>query len=577
MKTGNPPLWLAILLIVSTLSIQAAPAQLFPLEEQPVLLQADQARWLDRDGVARENPPPLQPVADPDGFADTQALAPLRPEDGAVAWTLEVKKKGRYLVTLEFQQMSHGNAFEIQVGNALVKGFAPGTRGATQGGMVLLEAGAVELDPGVQSVIFRNTSAPVPGWASVGSLYLRPASLQGMSKPEIRAAINALKPRNLPTELSVPAVFSDHMVLQRDTPVPVWGRAKPGSEITVRCQAQTQRTTTDSQGRWRVQLDPMPAGGPIGLEIQSDQKTVSLHDILVGEVWFGSGQSNMEVSVDLVPKHPKFGMEFECDTDTRQLLESGVHPHIRISALTRDHRKDPVWFELTRDNCLGVPALMSCAAILLHRKLNVPIGLVIRCESSSTSGYWVSRDVVERDPEIQRQISDYAENGYPAACRAYQKKLQDWEASGKTAPQPLPPPLPGEKDAVAANGGHFDTAGCAYHSRIAGVIPFAVRGIVWDQGESGTGIAGADQSVVMPALVRSWRAAWGRSDLPFLYVDKRAIQESHRSALAQLPATARVEYQGLSMANHPPDKAAYARRLFEVMERLVYSANPGSP
>ncbi|MEK0447524.1 MAG: hypothetical protein RLZZ399_2845 [Verrucomicrobiota bacterium] len=562
-----------MLLIASALSLHASPAQVLPLEDQPVLLRADQARWLGNDGVAKETPPKLQPVADPDGFPETQALAPLRPEEGAVSWTLEVKKKGRYLVTLEFQQASHGNAFEIQAGNATLKGFAPGTRG----GMVLLEAGAVELEPGVQHVIFRNTSAPVPGWASVGSLYLRPAALQGMSKPEIRAAIASIKPRSLPTELFVPPVFSDHMVLQRDTPVPVWGRAKPGAEITVRCEAQTKRTTTDSQGRWRLQLDPMQAGGPFAMEVQCDQKALSFSDILVGEVWFGSGQSNMEVSVDQPPKHAKFGVEFECDADTRQLLESGAHPQIRLSAITRDHRKDPAWFELTRENCTGVPALMSCTAILLHRKLNVPIGLVIRCESSSPSGYWLSRDVMERDPDIQKQISEYAETGYPAAFAAYQKKLQEWEASAKTAPQPLPPPLAGEKAAVAANGGHFDTTGIAYHTRIAGVIPFAVRGMVWDQGESGTGIGGADQSVVMPALVRSWRVAWGRSDLPFLYVDKRALQESHRNALAQLPGTARVEYQGLSMANHPPDKAAYARRLFEVMERVVYSPNTGSP
>ncbi|MEY5026476.1 MAG: hypothetical protein RLZZ244_2004 [Verrucomicrobiota bacterium] len=563
-----------LLLIAITLPMHASLADVLPLEGHPVLLRADQARWLGSDGLAKDTPPKLQPVADKDGFADTQMIAPLQPEDGAVSWTLDVKKKGRYLVTLEFQQMGHGNAFEIQLGDSILKGFAPGTRG----GMVLLEAGAVELDPGTQAVIFRNTSAPDrPKWTSVGSLYLRPASLQGMSKPEIREAIATLKPRTLPTELAVPALFSDHMVLQRDTAVPVWGRAKPGAEVTVRCQAQIKRTTTDSQGHWRLQLDPMQAGGPIEMEVQSDHASRSFKDILVGEVWFGSGQSNMEVSVDLPPNHPKFGTAFEGDADTRALLESGIHPHIRISAITRDHRKDPAWFELTRENCLGVPALMSCTAILLHRKLNVPIGLVIRCESSSPSGYWVSRDVVERDPDIQKQISEYAETGYPAAFAAYQTKLQEWEASDKTRPQPLPPPLAGEKDPIAANGGHYDTTGIAYHSRIAGVIPFAVRGIVWDQGESGTGIGGADQSVVMPALVRSWRAAWGRSDLPFLYVDKRVIRESHRSALAQLPATARVEYQGLSMDNHPPDKAAYARRLFTVMESQVYSGKPESP
>ena len=108
--------------------------------------------------------------------------------------------------------------------------------------------------------------------------------------------------------------------------------------------------------------------------------------------------------------------------------------------------------------------------------------------------------------------------------------------------------------------------------RIANVAPFAVRGIVWDQGESGTGIAGADQTAVMPALVREWRSAWGLGDLPFIYIDKKGLTPAHRDALARLPATARVDYQGLSTINHPPDKAAYARRVVEQMERLVYAA-----
>lgn len=118
--------------------------------------------------------------------------------------------------------------------------------------------------------------------------------------------------------------------------------------------------------------------------------------------------------------------------------------------------------------------------------------------------------------------------------------------------------------------GRFGNYGVNYPIRIANVIPYAVRGIVWDQGEGGTGIAGADQSAVMPALVRSWRAAWCRDDLPFIYVDKIMFTTAHRDALAKLPATARAEYQGLSTINHPPDKATYARRVFAQIERLVY-------
>ena len=576
-----------ILLLLTALALSplhamepAQPSVVAPIEGGAFLLDAEHAQWLKSGPTAPGGAARLMPVLDGDGFAATQALAPVSATDGALAWTIQTPEAGRYLVTLEFSQGQHGNELKLNVGDQSLTSFAPGTRDR----MVLQELGELNLAKGQQTLtVAGTTSVSRNAWMSVGSIYLRPVTQRSMTLPQIRAAIAQHKPRKLPTELLMPTVFSDHMVLQRGMPVPVWGRAPAGTEITVKFGRQTKQTKADADARWMVRLDPMEAStDPTELSIDAGPKFQNrkFADVLVGEVWFGSGQSNMEVSVKFLPQQAKPENPYECDEDTKALLEAGCDPLIRISALTRDHLKTTSWVALTQENCLEVPALMSSVAVLLRKKLDVPIGLVIRCESSSASGIWLSRDAVESDPEIQRQWQEYAENEYPKLVAAYPEKLKTWEealakakAAGQREPvKPNAPTLVGNKPVGGFfSEGRFDDYGRNYADRIANVIPFAVRGIVWDQGESGTGIAGADQSAIMPALVREWRAGWGRSDLPFIYVDKKCLTPIHREAMPKLPAIARVDYQGLNTINHPPDKAAYARRVFEQIEQLVYN------
>ena len=559
---------LTTLLLAPLAATQGAPP------DGAIFLGAEQANRIKPGAESAPVKAKPVPVLDGDGFPVDQVVQSVAPKAGALSWAMEVPKAGRYLATLEFSHVRHGNSFELRCGPQKLAGFVPDTRG----GLALFEMGTLDLAAGLQTVTLLNTTTVEKTWMAVGSIYLRPIDQQAMTKPQIRAAIAKLKPRKLPTELLMPVVFSDHMVLQRDMPAPVWGRAVPGADISVKFAGQAKQVRTDVEGHWAVKLDPLKAGGPFELEVGDGTKTLHFTDVLVGEVWFGSGQSNMEVAVKSLPQFTKSSAPFECDEDTKQLLENGVHPQIRISAITRDHNKTPAWFELSRENYLDVPALMSCTAVLLRRKLNVPIGIVVRCESSSSSGIWLSRDTVEGDAEIQRQIREYAENLYPQLAADYPDKVKAWEAAvtqaqaqGKGLPaKPSAPTLPGGSPTSFFSEGRFEHYGANYPLRIANVAPFAVRGIVWDQGEGGTGIAGADQTAVMPALVSSWRVAWGKSALPFIYVNKKNFTAAHRDALAMLPHTARADHEGLSTINHPPDKAAYARRIVEQMEQLVY-------
>lgn len=565
------------------------PSVVTPLQDGTFLLDAEHAMWLKGGPNGSAVAPRLMPLPDGDGFAATQALAPLSANEGALAWTLQVPKAGRYLMTLEYSLSGGGNGFKMSLGEQSLIGLVPCTRRIMVCGMVLYEVGECDLAEGRQTLTLAGTTTLGNEWMSVGSVYLRPVAQRSMTRPQIRAAIALHKPRKLPTELLMPGVFSDHMVLQRGMPVPVWGRAPAGTEITVKFGHQTKQTKADADARWMVRLDPLEASAaPAELSVTavgpgSKIKNLKFADVLVGDVWFGSGQSNMEVAVKFLPREAKPGHIYECDEDTKSLLEAGCDPLIRISALTRDHLKSASWVALTHENCQEVPALMSSMAVLLRKKLDVPIGLVIRCESSSPSGIWLSRDAVESDPEIQRQWHEYAENEFPKLVADYHEKLKAWEAAVTQAkaasqPEPIKPNAPTQVGQItqgrAFPENRVDNYGINYPTRIANVIPFAVRGIVWDQGESGTGLAGIDQSALMPALVREWRTGWGLGDLPFIYVDKKCLTPSHREAMAKLPATTRVEYQGLSTINHPPDKAAYARRVAEQIEQLVYNQKP---
>ncbi|MEI6556247.1 MAG: hypothetical protein WCL70_11710 [Paludibacter sp.] len=568
------PIFTAVLMTIFTaFSItiaQITPISVKSLPNGAYLLEPINAYWIKQN----ENvSPKLEAFPDGDGFEAQQLLSPLALTEGALGWNITVPKADRYFMTLEYAATNTGNAFEVKIGNQRLNSFAPDTRGS----LALLELGEVNLSIGSQVIVLNNLSATGKTFLSVASIYLRPATKVGMTRPEIRAAITSQKTEKLPAELLMPSIFSDHMVLQRLRKVPIWGRSAPGTKVNVQLNGQKKQAVANETGRWKLLLDPMEAGGPYKMEVSANGKTIRYTDVLVGEVWFGSGQSNMEVSVKFLPKFATPEAPYECDEETRKFLEAGCDSLIRISAVTRDHSKTPQWTSLTKDNYLDVPAMMSSVAVLLRNKLNIPIGIIVRCESSSSSGIWLSRDAVESDAEIQRQLRNYTDNEYPKLVAAYPEKLKAWEEASakakldgtKAAVKPNVPDLAGGFSLpYLYNSGRSEHYGANYPIRIANVIPYAVTGIVWDQGENGTGIAGVDQSAVMPALVRSWREVWGDEKLPFIYVRKNKHPESLPNVLTALGNTYQVSNVGLGQINHPPDKTAYARRVVEQIDKI---------
>jgi sialate O-acetylesterase len=186
--------------------------------------------------------------------------------------------------------------------------------------------------------------------------------------------------------LELPEIFSDHMVLQRNMSVPVWGKSQPGSTVVVKFLNQEHSVIASKIGEWRILLSNLNAGGPFEMKISNGISTIEYEDVLVGDVWFGSGQSNMEWAIySSHPNHKKI----DCDIETQELIGKAEYPEIRISSRCRDFLNTPNggWIPFEEKISKDLPATMACLAIRLHREQNIPIGIIVRAISSSPSGH----------------------------------------------------------------------------------------------------------------------------------------------------------------------------------------------
>jgi sialate O-acetylesterase len=305
-------------------------------------------------------------------------------------------------------------------------------------------------------------------------------------------------------DVKLPPILSSHMVLQRDLPVPIWGTAQAGEKVTVKFRDQTKTAEADKEGKWLVRLDALKAGGPDTLTVNG-ANTVTLDDVLVGEVWIGSGQSNMDGRVNGYAKN---------DPGLVKLMEGTPYPQVRLARATGG------WKVADKENANAFSALLLPFGVRLQQELGVPVGLMLGAVGGTPSGAWLSEEMFKADALCQEQVkkaaatydADKAKAAYAAALKKWEEAVEKAKADGKPAPgKPAPPLAPGE-----IRGGRF---GYLYAPHIQPMAPFAIRGVLWDQGESGTAVEAADQFAVMGALIRGWRKAWGQ-DFAFLSVQK---------------------------------------------------------
>jgi sialate O-acetylesterase len=313
-------------------------------------------------------------------------------------------------------------------------------------------------------------------------------------------------------DVTLPAFFSDHMVLQRDLPNTVWGWAAPGENVTVRLATESRSTQTDPAGRWRVELGPLPAGAPTALTVQG-QNTLVIQDVLLGEVWMCAGQSNMAMSVAQAQNAP-------------QEKAAAQYPTLRMFTVTSGASHEP------QTRCTGTWEVCSPATVerfsamayffgrTLHQTLGTPVGLI---HASTVNGSpieaWTSLPAMAQKPELQTLLSAWEKEialyAAPETAAKFEAETAAWKltvekAKAENRPAPRAPARAGRSPKDQSRPGNL------FNGKIAPLAGYPIRGTVWYQGETNTS-NGALYATQLPLLVQDWRTAWGRDTLPFIW------------------------------------------------------------
>jgi len=416
----------------------------------------------------------------------------------------------------------------------------------------------------------------------------------------------ALCTASVQADVKLPAIFGDHMVLQRDAHVPVWGWANPGEGVTVTAGSATAKTTAGADGKWVVKLDPMKAGDqPIDLVV-SGKNTIKLTDVLIGEVWICAGQSNM-------------GYPLNASSTGAQEVPKAKHPMLRLfmeePKIAFEPQADCVgkWQLCTPGTAANFSAVGYFFGRDLEENLSMPVGMIESSLGGTAAEAWTSLEALQANP-LTRPLADDFEANKPALMKltetyenvtlpkgqqdieqwrkevnpSYQAALKSWNDAVKQAHAdgtPVPPkPLPSRPRPSIPAPPNRHTPTTLYNGMIPPLIPFAIKGVIWYQGE-----ADEDRPIqyraIFPTMITDWRTRWGEGDFPFLFVQLpnamarvdhpsesgwAGVREAQSMALA-LPNTAdAVTIDGGEDNIHPPDKIDVEKRLFLATRKLVY-------
>lgn len=373
-------------------------------------------------------------------------------------------------------------------------------------------------------------------------------------------------------EVEVNPLFTDGAVLQRGQSLPVWGTARDGEKVTVEFAGQ-KASTTAADGKWSVSLEPLKEGGPLTMTITGDN-VVSVQDILIGDVWLCSGQSNMHFRMKSVENAPQeiAGMDF---------------PAVRFFTVKQQFALDPM--EQAPGACKAVtPATAAdCSAVAcyfgtaLHREKGVPIGLIVSSVGGTRIESWMGEQKLAATGESAALVEkwktispeEFEKIGAAYSAFQHQRDRIHPEAVRAAKAKGLPaPPAP-----VAPKLRCHDRPSALHNGMIAPLQPFAIRGAIWYQGESNAGQP-LPYRKLLPAMIADWRSVWGK-DLPFLFVQiapHRSIHPSFREAQHHIwqstPNTAMVVTTDVGNADniHPTRKRPVGERLATAARALSY-------
>lgn len=368
--------------------------------------------------------------------------------------------------------------------------------------------------------------------------------------------------------VQMPSIFTDHMVLQRDLPVPVWGTATPGEEVTVEFAGQKKTAKADANGSWMVRLDPLTANAePQVLKAGG----VTVQDVLVGEVWLASGQSNMEWEMQMKP-------------DSASDIPTANHPNLRLIevpktvALTPQADVKTAWARSSPQSAASFSAIGYYFGLRLQEELKVPVGIILSAWGGTRIEPWTSLDGFAAVPALKDFNADIrsklpGSEPYRTSNEKHLAAIESWAQSARAAlaRNQAVPPMPAQPAALPLN--HVSPT-TLYNAMIHPLVPYAFRGIIWYQGESNH-TEGFTYTEKTKALLSSWRSVFQQPDLPFYYVQIAPWQygaedseilpqfwQAQRECL-KIPHTGMTVISDIGEVKdiHPAHKKEVARRL----------------
>ncbi len=375
-------------------------------------------------------------------------------------------------------------------------------------------------------------------------------------------------------EVRLPSIFADHMVVQRNLPVHVWGTAAPNETVSVTFRDETKNTATDALGRWSLYLKPGTAGGPFSMMVRG-ANTITLEDVLVGDVWIASGQSNMEF--------PMVGWMNRGVNNEKAEIAAANYPQIRLLDIETRSSDYPLgdeairqaWSACTPATVASFSAVGYFFARDLQEHEHVPIGVIDATWGGTIAEAWTSLDALSANASLMPVFAWRAQlmDALPTVLLQQKQEQQEIE-NAKAAGKPIPE-FPWRPDPAS-----WKPAGL-YNAMIAPLTPFAIKGVIWYQGESnGDPIAVPIYGELFKTLIQDWRHQWAQGDFPFLFV-----QLANWNPGATWPELREQQTEALSLKNtgmavavdvgdpdniHPQDKQDVASRLSLAARAIAY-------
>ncbi|MDD5350628.1 MAG: sialate O-acetylesterase [Chthoniobacteraceae bacterium] len=398
-------------------------------------------------------------------------------------------------------------------------------------------------------------------------------------------------------DVRMPALFGDHMVLQQNMTLSVWGMADPGEQISVTVGSSKGKITADAAGKWMAKLPPLPVSAtPVEMQVEGKNKLV-IKDVLVGDVWLCSGQSNMEFGIGNAPNAKEAIPKMNYPSIRMFLL-----PHVIAYDLETDVPREKSlgqWVVCTPQSVTNIGGWwgFSSAGLFFARDIyeqrKEPLGLIGAYCGGSPIQAWMSLEALRSNPGLAKAAAQFetTKADLPALKQKYETEVlakwqQEHDAWQAQVGQPLPEGTqrPKEPARPAASYARGNVPSTLYNGMINPLIPYGIKGAIWYQGESNAGREeGRAYASYFATMITDWRQRWGQGDFPFIYAQlsgwKGAIcctyvRDSQLKTLA-LPHTGMAVTMDIGDLNdiHPKDKLNVGRRLALAARHVAYGEN----